>query len=35
MAYNGGSAYAKRMIKADKISGYAKDIIAKAKEWKD
>ena len=33
MAYNGGSAYAKKMTKAGKISRYAEEIIDRAKKW--
>ncbi len=34
MAYNGGSAYAKRMMSADKVSSYADTIIEQAERWR-
>ena len=35
MAYNGGSAYAKRMMKAGRVSSYADEVKGRAERWKE
>lgn len=35
MAYNGGSAYAKRMMAAGRVSSYADEIKGRAERWKE